>query len=60
MVIWCQVFLYNTNNLQTDLFDGALIGTTTLGQSGPGSNDNEVALHIPQRSGTKASLLDAA
>ena len=28
--------------------DGSLTGTTTLGQSGPGSNGNEGVLHIPQ------------
>ena len=28
--------------------DGILTGTVTLGQSGPESNGNEVALHIPQ------------
>ena len=28
--------------------DGTLTSTTTLGQSGPGSNSNERVLHIPQ------------
>ena len=30
--------------------DGTLIGTTTSSQSGPGNNDNEEILHIPQSS----------
>ena len=30
------------------LINGILTGTITLGQSGPGSNDNESVLHIPQ------------
>ena len=29
-----------------------------MGQSGPGSNDNEEVLNIPQRPRTRASLLD--
>ena len=28
--------------------DSTLSGATTLGQSGPGSDDNEAVLHIPQ------------
>ena len=28
--------------------DGTLTGTTTLSQSGPGSNGNEGVVHIPQ------------
>ena len=35
--------------------NGTLIGITTLGQSGPGSNGNEWVLHIPQSSKTGAS-----
>ena len=31
-----------------------LTGTTTLGQSGPGSNVNEGVIHIPQSSKTGA------
>ena len=38
--------------------DGALTGTTTLGQSGPGSNGNEGVFHIPQSSRTEASPSD--
>ena len=38
--------------------DGTLTDTTTLGQSGPGSNDNEEELHIPQGSRTGASPSD--
>ena len=30
--------------------DGTLTGITTPSQSGPGSNDNEVVVHIPQNS----------
>ena len=41
-----HVFLSNTDNFQTDLFSLLirLTGTTTLDQSGPGSNDNEGVL----------------
>ena len=38
--------------------DRTLSGTTTLGQNGPGSNDNEGVLHIPQISKTDASPSD--
>ena len=38
---------------------GTLTGTTTSGQSRPGSNDNEGVLHIPQSSRTRASSSDA-
>ena len=38
--------------------DGTLTCTTILGQSGPWSNGNEEALHIPQSSKTRASLSD--
>ena len=34
---------------------GTLSGTTTPGQSGPGSNGNEGVVHIPQSSRTGAS-----
>ena len=37
------------------LIDVTLTGTTPLGQSGPGSNENEGVLHIPQSSRTGAS-----
>ena len=41
----------NTNNFQMDVYlfdpwDETLTGTTTLGQSGPGSNDSERIFHI--------------
>ena len=36
----------------------SLTVTTTLGQSGPGSNDNEGLLHTPQISRTRASPSD--
>ena len=35
--------------------DGTLTGTTTPGQSGPGSNGDEGVLHIPQTSKTGTS-----
>ena len=35
--------------------NGTLIGTTTQGQSGPGSNGNEGVLPIPQSSRTRTS-----
>ena len=38
--------------------DKTLTGTTTPGQSGPGSNGWEGVLHIPQISNTGASLSD--
>ena len=49
-VIWYQVFLSNTNNLQTSIWPQYeyLTGTTTPGQNGPGSNDNEGVPHTPQ------------
>ena len=39
--------------------DGTLKGTTTLGQSGPGSNGNEDVLYILQISKTGTSSSDA-
>ena len=39
--------------------DGTLTGTSTLGQSRTGSNDNEGVLYSPQRSRTGASPSDA-
>ena len=35
--MWFQIFLFNADNFQTDLFDpnGTLTGSTTPGQSGP-------------------------
>ena len=38
--------------------DRTLTGTTTLGQSGPGSNSNQ-EVYIPQSSKTGTSLSDA-
>ena len=38
--------------------DGILTGTTTQGQSEPGSNGNEEILHIPQSSRSRASPSD--
>ena len=40
--------------------DESLIGTTTTGQSGPGSNGNEVVLYIPQVFKTRTLPPDAA
>ena len=40
MVKWSQTVLF-------DLLIGLLSGATTSGQSGPGSDGNEVVLHIP-------------
>ena len=59
--MWYQVFLFNTNNFSTDLLDTykRLTGTTTPGQSGPRSNDNEGILHTLLRSRTEAALPDA-
>ena len=60
-VTWFQVFLSNTNSLQTSIWpiDRTLSGTATSGHSGPGSNGNEEVLHITQNSRTKASQSDA-
>ena len=49
------------NNFKTDLFglmDGTLTGTTTLGQSGSGTNGNEEIFHSLQISRTEASPSD--
>ena len=40
----------------TRLIDRTLSGSTTLGQSGPGSNSNEGVLHIPQWSSITGAL----
>ena len=55
------VFLFNTNNLQTDLFDtvGILTGNTTPDQSGTGSNGKESQLQTPYISRTGTLSLDA-
>ena len=42
-------------NISIWLFDGTLTGTTTPGQSGPGSNGHEGVLHIPQNFMTGAT-----
>ena len=39
--------------------NGIITGTTTLGKSGPGSNDNEEVLHTPPISKNGASPPDA-
>ena len=39
--------------------DGTLTDTTTPSQNGPGIKDSESVLHIPQSSGTGASLSNA-
>ena len=39
--------------------NGTLIGTTSLGQSGPGGNGNEGVLHTSQILRTEASPSDA-
>ena len=47
------------SNSSIRLIDKILLGATTTGQSGPGSDDNEEVLHIPQSSGiTGASPSD--
>ena len=56
-VIWYEVFISNTSNLQKELFYQT--GTTTLGQSGPGSNCSEVVIDILQISRIEASSLDS-
>ena len=38
--------------------DGTVTGTTIPCQSGPGSNSNQVVLHIPLRSSTEALTTD--
>ena len=57
-VIWYQVFLYNTNNfLNSSIWpiDGTQTGTTTPGQSEPGSNIKKGVLLIPDDFWTGAS-----
>ena len=39
--MWFQVFLSNSNNFQTDLFDFMMSDTTSSNQSGPESYENE-------------------
>ena len=46
-------------NVSIRHIDGTLIGTTTPGQNGLGSNDNEGILHIPQSSKDGASTWNA-
>ena len=52
---WMQL---KWSNSSIWLIDKALSSANTQGQSGPGSNDNEGALHIPQNSRTGASSSD--
>ena len=74
-VKWFQVLLSNTNsfiyivkwfvtltiqfNISHLFEDGTLIGSTTLGQSRLGSNDNEEVLYILKHSRVGASPSDA-
>ena len=60
-VIGYQIFLSNTNNLQMvlRLINGFLTSTTTLGQSGPRSNNNEGVFNTPQRFRTEDSPLQS-
>ena len=44
--IWFQVFWFNTNNFQVDLWD--LSGISTMSESWLGNNDNEQVLHTLQ------------
>ena len=63
-----QVLLYNSHNLRSVIClhlvcsiwpqNRTLLGATTSGQSGPGSNDNEGILYIPQISKTRSSPSD--
>ena len=48
LVICLHSFLVSNSSIWS--IDRTLSGATTLGQSGPGSNVNEVVLHIPQSS----------
>ena len=57
-VKWFQAKLYNSHNLMSVIclhtvcssksIDRTLLGVTTPGQSGPGSNGNERVFYIPQ------------
>ena len=53
-------FLWNTNNLQAFMWpiNRILKGTTSPGQSGPGSNGNEEVFHTLQNFRTGASPPD--
>ena len=63
---WFQVLLCNSHNLTPIIclhtvcsiwpIERTLSGATTPGQSSPGSNGNEGALHIPQRFKAESSL----
>ena len=48
--------MYTVSSIRSK--DQLLSSAATLDQSGPGSNDNEGALHSPQISKAGASLLD--
>ena len=50
IVKWLNSFIWHIN--------GTLTATTTLGQSGPGSNGNKGILHISQSFRTEAALID--
>ena len=54
MNVFFNMVILNINDV-----DGSLAGTTTLVQSGPGSNGNEAALSTLQTSRTRALLLEA-
>ena len=53
-----QVFLSNTNNFKTDLFDLEMLPLP--GQNGPGSDGNEGVPNYTQISLTRASPSDTA
>ena len=55
-VKWLQVSLCNSNSSIWPI-DKTLFGATTLGQSGPESNENEGGLGIPQSSIITEALL---
>ena len=55
-----MLFIFTECKCQSSIWpiDRTLSGTTSLGQSGPGSNDNEGVIHIPPSSKTGESPLD--
>ena len=67
-VKWFQILQYNSHNLIQVIcehtvcsiwaLDRTLSGATATGPSGPGSNENEGELHIPQISTAGASPSD--
>ena len=57
----CTVKWFKVQQMITQFYwpiDGTLTGTTTPGQSGPGSNCNEGVFYIPQSSRIGASSSD--